>query len=683
MSKMDSLRSFARTTLPGLAMLIASCQAAGGLLSSLGSAAGSPSAIAGARDPSPEATGTGLGTGTGTGTGTGAGAGASTGSGSGTGAGAPGTLTNSAPLARGLIGTLQAPDSRLISNNSANLIDLGGGAFYRVQAAKLAQQAVAGAEIVLVDAAGATVTGEAVKTDSSGRFALPAPPAGKTYLIRATFSTGGKTFRFEAPAVSPATGDAGVAIDAATTMISAKIKQLAARATESDHAAGAPPTLDAAALERLTARIQAALEPGNIPYMAEGAGDILSAFDQLLVDDPDIRAEAGLAGAFTLAGSGQATRSLADIQSDWTVKTIADSGSLTAARILPAGVKLQDAGDFDVDAAGKLYFPALSTGSAPVIVYRSGQGELPLPFARLPRGPVNPVLVSVAPSGILHVAAVDPQEGEIQVFAGSGDLIPLAAFPTDLTPADFARRAGRLQVEPDGQVVLPRPDLDTIARFKPSVSLPTPAPYRISTFTYPTIPPIVIPTPPPVEIPTPVPDLPVAVPWPSIPPIPAFPAMPALPAFPGLEDVAAFNFPLDFALGDGDRLLLADDVDGVIRQALNGGISVLAGKAGERGYRNGRGAFARFAKPSGVASAADGTVFILDAESRRIRRLSPEGSVFLVAGTGQAAVADGPGTAAAFNSPRMLRRDGSGNLYLLDTDAAGREYLRKVAAPDR
>ncbi|HEY5802452.1 MAG TPA: gluconolaconase [Lysobacter sp.] len=104
-------------------------------------------------------------------------------------------------------------------------------------------------------------------------------------------------------------------------------------------------------------------------------------------------------------------------------------------------------------------------------------------------------------------------------------------------------------------------------------------------------------------------------------------------------------------------------------------LELLAGD-GVSGTRDGATLQARFADPYGVAVASDGTVFVADAgDSNRIRRIGRDGVVSTVAGSVEGFV-DGTGMAAAFNTPSGLALDSAGNLYVADT---GNHGIRKVS----
>src|SRR4029079_9554611 len=85
-----------------------------------------------------------------------------------------------------------------------------------------------------------------------------------------------------------------------------------------------------------------------------------------------------------------------------------------------------------------------------------------------------------------------------------------------------------------------------------------------------------------------------------------------------------------------------------------------------------------FSDPSGVAIAADGTIYVADAgESNRIRKISPDGNVTTLAGGGEG-FADGTGASASFNTPSALAPGPGGDLFVADT---ANNRIRKIS-PD-
>src|ERR1041384_5083978 len=103
------------------------------------------------------------------------------------------------------------------------------------------------------------------------------------------------------------------------------------------------------------------------------------------------------------------------------------------------------------------------------------------------------------------------------------------------------------------------------------------------------------------------------------------------------------------------------------------GASLLAGYAGDGGQAT-RG---YFNQPQSLALDSNGNLFVADSGNHVIRKISPDGIITTVAGTGVPGRSGdgGPATQAALSYPRAVAVDGSGNLYIADTGNYG---LRKV-----
>jgi NHL repeat len=82
--------------------------------------------------------------------------------------------------------------------------------------------------------------------------------------------------------------------------------------------------------------------------------------------------------------------------------------------------------------------------------------------------------------------------------------------------------------------------------------------------------------------------------------------------------------------------------------------------------------------PSGIALDAAGDLFIADTDNNRIRKVTPNGVITTVAGTGQGgSVADGvPATSAQLTGPEAIAVDTMGNLLIADSGYPTR--IRKV-----
>jgi sugar lactone lactonase YvrE len=131
------------------------------------------------------------------------------------------------------------------------------------------------------------------------------------------------------------------------------------------------------------------------------------------------------------------------------------------------------------------------------------------------------------------------------------------------------------------------------------------------------------------------------------------------------------------ALPDG-RIVMSDDLHHVV-QILNpatGVITPLAGAMDQAGFADGTGVNARFSTPWGVAVQSDGTIVLADFGNQRIRHLTVTGSVTTMAGTGNAAFADGTMQQAEFNNPEGISIAPNGDIYVTDT---GNFRVRKIS----
>lgn len=105
-------------------------------------------------------------------------------------------------------------------------------------------------------------------------------------------------------------------------------------------------------------------------------------------------------------------------------------------------------------------------------------------------------------------------------------------------------------------------------------------------------------------------------------------------------------------------------------------VTNLAGDPLRTGFKDGRGAAARFSTIGGIVVDESGNVFVSDTNSAAIRKIAPDGTVTTFAGRGgYFGRIDGAGAGARFNEPRGLTLDSAGNLYVADT---ANHCIRKI-----
>eukprot|EP00242_Pyramimonas_sp_CCMP2087_P000191 CAMPEP_0198228870 /NCGR_PEP_ID=MMETSP1445-20131203/113827_1 /TAXON_ID=36898 /ORGANISM="Pyramimonas sp., Strain CCMP2087" /LENGTH=580 /DNA_ID=CAMNT_0043909303 /DNA_START=198 /DNA_END=1941 /DNA_ORIENTATION=+ len=142
----------------------------------------------------------------------------------------------------------------------------------------------------------------------------------------------------------------------------------------------------------------------------------------------------------------------------------------------------------------------------------------------------------------------------------------------------------------------------------------------------------------------------------------------------GEQTVARFNRPCGVAVDGSGNVFVADFLNPRIRKITpQGHVSTLAG-TGEEGYQDGGGTVAQFNSPRGIAVDGDGNVFVADMMNNRIRKITPQGHVSTLAGTGEEGYQDGEAIVAQFKGPGGLAVDGDGNVFVVDTG----ERIRKI-----
>ena len=128
--------------------------------------------------------------------------------------------------------------------------------------------------------------------------------------------------------------------------------------------------------------------------------------------------------------------------------------------------------------------------------------------------------------------------------------------------------------------------------------------------------------------------------------------------------------------GEGSVYVADFNSDRIRKISADGVVSTLAGD-GTKGFRDGPGAAARFNRPFGVAVDCKGSIYVADNGNHRIRKISADGVVSTLAGDGTQGFRDGPGAAAWFNHPGGLAVDGEGSVYVADCLS---NFIRKISA---
>ena len=146
---------------------------------------------------------------------------------------------------------------------------------------------------------------------------------------------------------------------------------------------------------------------------------------------------------------------------------------------------------------------------------------------------------------------------------------------------------------------------------------------------------------------------------------------------PALE--AALNFPAGLALDEQNNLFIADRNNHRIRKVTPDGIiSTVAGTGqAEFGGDGGPALEAQLHHPSDVEVASNGELYFSDRSNHRIRKVNQDGIISTVAGQGQLGFGGdfGLATNALLKFPFGIALDKKGNLYIADR---GNNRVRKV-----
>jgi len=147
---------------------------------------------------------------------------------------------------------------------------------------------------------------------------------------------------------------------------------------------------------------------------------------------------------------------------------------------------------------------------------------------------------------------------------------------------------------------------------------------------------------------------------------------------------ATLNWPTGVAVGPAGDVYVAEQFNHRVRKIdlLSGVITTIAGSGpvgltgGAFAGDGGPATAARFNEPNQVAFDARGNLYVLDAANTRIRKISPDGIITTVAGTGERGFSGdgGPATQAQFDvggngDSGSLKSDRDGNLFLVDDNA--------------
>ncbi len=147
----------------------------------------------------------------------------------------------------------------------------------------------------------------------------------------------------------------------------------------------------------------------------------------------------------------------------------------------------------------------------------------------------------------------------------------------------------------------------------------------------------------------------------------------------GAATSARFYYPRDVDVSSKGDIYVADGNNHMIRRIAAKGFAVTT-FAGQKsnGFANGKGGSAKFYYPYGLAFGPDDVLYVGDQSNHRVRRVLPDGTVDVFAGSGQYGFLDESADLAKFYNLHGLDVDSAGNMVIADYN---NHRIRRINSP--
>lgn len=148
----------------------------------------------------------------------------------------------------------------------------------------------------------------------------------------------------------------------------------------------------------------------------------------------------------------------------------------------------------------------------------------------------------------------------------------------------------------------------------------------------------------------------------------------------GVGQEARFHSPTGIVVDFEGYIYVVDSVNHAIRKISSVGEVITLAGSGKSGYIDGLSNKARFAAPYGIVVDKDCNVYISEQKNNRIRKIEPNGNVTTFAGNGKSGSSDGSRMEAEFSNPMGMSIDSIGNIYVVDKNT---RLIRKIATDNQ
>lgn len=138
---------------------------------------------------------------------------------------------------------------------------------------------------------------------------------------------------------------------------------------------------------------------------------------------------------------------------------------------------------------------------------------------------------------------------------------------------------------------------------------------------------------------------------------------------------ARFTWPTDVKIRPNGEILVSH-LHGIRKIDKQSNVTTLVGGSSGIGYADGPAAVAKFERIKSMCLDPQGNLIVTDNQNNRIRKVTPEGVVTTLAGTGETGNTNGVLLSSSFNIPYGIAMDANGNFIVSD---AGNAIIRIIS----
>nr|WP_321354869.1 NHL repeat-containing protein [uncultured Draconibacterium sp.] len=154
-------------------------------------------------------------------------------------------------------------------------------------------------------------------------------------------------------------------------------------------------------------------------------------------------------------------------------------------------------------------------------------------------------------------------------------------------------------------------------------------------------------------------------------------SQPVLTTVAGTSDTTLLVEPFGMCTDGSGNFYIADVGKHCISRVTPDGVVELFAGTAKPGTADGKLKSAEFDSPSGLCFDKDGNLYVAGFGGQNVRKISPDGEVTTVAGTGEEGYRNGPADEAIFSSPRGVCIDSKGNIFVAD---CWNHRIRKISS---